>query len=426
MKLFRGDLWRRPEFMKVWIAQALSEFGARFARDGLPLTAVLVLGANPREVGLLAALATAPRVVVGLLAGGYIDRSRRRRTMIMSDLARAALLASIPLAALSHALSLPQLYVVAALVGSASVVFDIANQAYFPVLVDTDHLAEGNTKLSVTASLANVGGPALTGLLIQFLTAPFAVGVTSVSYLLSAFFLGRVHDREEPPEKKADAWLHDFRQGFRAVFSHRLMGPVCLMDTWASFFVPMFAALYPFIAFRQLHLTPLMFGLTFAAGGVGALVGAAVRPWMTRRLGLGPASLWSVFLAGAVSFAIPLTSARPVIATLILSLAQFAGDGFTTIGGVTINTLRQSLFKPERLGRVGSVFQVLDGAAGLWCVNAGHCRRGALAGGRRGLACAPRTAMLGASAGLTAATLWALFSPLRKLRDTPQADPAEA
>ncbi len=416
MKLFHGDLWRRPEFMKVWTAQTLSEFGARFARDGLPLTAVLVLGANPRQVGVLAALATAPRMIIGLLAGGYIDRSRRRRTMIASDLLRAALLASIPLAALFRALSLPQLYAVAALVGSASVVFDIANQAYFPVLVDVDHLAEGNTKLSVTASLANVGGPALTGLLIQLLTAPLAVGVTSVSYVFSAIFLAQVRDREKPPEKKTDAWLRDFRNGFHAVFDHRLMRPVCLMDTWASFFVPMFAALYPFIAFRQLHLTPFMFGLTFAAGGLGALAGAAVRPWMTRRLGVGPASLWAVFLAGAVSFAIPLTRATPVVATVILSAAQFAGDGFSTIGGVTINTLRQSLFKPERLGRVGSVFQVLDGGAAML---------GALTGGLLGQAFGPRAAMLAASAGLTAATLWALFSPLRTLRDTPAATPVE-
>ena len=136
MRVFDGDLWRRPSFLKVWLAQAVSEFGSRFARDGLPLTAVLVLRAVPRDVGLLAAMSTLPRVLVGLWAGGLIDRSQRRRTMILSDLLRAAVLATVPLAALLHGLTLLQLYAAAALVGAGSVVFDIANQAYVPELVD--------------------------------------------------------------------------------------------------------------------------------------------------------------------------------------------------------------------------------------------------------------------------------------------------
>ena len=410
MKILKGDLWRRPEFMKLWSAQTFSEFGARFARDGLPLTAVLVMGANPGQVGVLAALATAPRVVVGLLAGGYVDRSRRRRTMIASDLVRAALLATIPLAALLHRLSLAQLYVVAAVVGAASVVFDIANQAYFPILVDSEHLAEGNTKLSVTASLANVAGPALTGLLIQLLSAPLAVGVTFVSYVASAGLLGAVKDREQAAPQKADAWLRDFREGLALVFADHLMRPVCLMDATANVFVPMFAALYPFIAFRELHLTPFMFGATFGAGGLGALAGAWLRPRLTGRLGLGPASLACIFLAGAVSFVIPLTYAPPLLAALILSAAQFAGDGFSTISGVTINTLRQSAFRTDSLGRVNAVFQVLDGGAAML---------GALAGGLLGQAFGPRAGMLVAASGLTAATLWALFSPLRTLSAQP-------
>lgn len=416
MILLRGDLWRRPEFLKVWAAQAVSEFGSRFARDGLPLTAVLLLRAAPPAVGLLAACATAPRVVVGLLAGGAIDRSRRRRTMIVCDLARAAVLVTVPLAALAGALTLAQLCVVAALVGAGSVVFDIANQAYVPELVDAGHLAEGNTKLGATAAAADVGGPAATGLVVQLLGAPAAVGATSLSYLASAASLALVRDGEGAGRgARGRSGLRDFRTGLRAVWDHPVIRPVCLMDASATVFVSMFAALYPFIALRELHLTPAMFGATFAAGGVGALAGAAARPLVMARLGLGPTALAAAVLAGAASFVIPLTRAPPVTAAVVLALAQFVGDAFSTLTRVAVTTLRQVSFGQERLGRVGAVFQVTGGAAAM---------TGGLAGGLLGQALGARGAMLIAAAGLTASALWAVASPLRTLRDTP-APPAE-
>ncbi|WP_256375871.1 MFS transporter [Caulobacter sp. S45] len=405
-----GDLWRKPAFMKLWSAQAISEFGARFARDGLPLAAVLVLHGSPHQVGLIAALAILPRIVIGTLAGGYIDRSNRRWVMIGADVMRALLLATIPLAAVFHVLSILQLYGVAFLVGAGSVVFDIANQAYVPALVDREHLLEGNTKLSVTASLANVSGPAVTGLLIQLVTAPFAVGLTSISYGVSAILLAWMRHTERPNRVEAKGWLVDFRDGCSAVFGERIIGPICLMETSANLFVAMFASLYPFIALRELHLTPFMFGATFAAGGAGALCGAWLRPWLTRRLGIGPASILAIFVAGAATFVFPLTYGPPVMAAILLGAAQFVGDALSTVSGITINTLRQSAFETDRLGRVNSVFQVTVGAASLV---------GALAGGWLGEALGARQALLIAAAGLTGSTLWAFLSPLPGLRHAP-------
>ena len=410
MKLLSGELWRRPEFMKLWAAQSVSEFGARFSAVGLPLTAVLTLHATPQQAGVLAAMATAPRVVVGLLAGGYIDRSRRRRTMIVADLVRAALLVTVPVAALIHRLGLPQLYVVTFLIASSSVVFDIANQAYFPELVDSRHLAEGNTKLSVTASLANVGGPALTGFLIQLLSAPLAVGVTTLSYVGSAVLLVRMKGEERKPPARTDVWLSDFRAGLGSIWTDRLMRPICLMDASSSFFSASFVALYPFIALGELHLTPALFGATFAAGGLGALAGAALRPWLTRRLGIGPAALAATALAGLATLAIPLTHAPPLAAALILAAAQFVGDATATVAGITVNTLRQGLFDPRRLGRVSSVFQVSGGATAML---------GGLVGGALGQALGPRPATLMAAVGLVLSTGLALFSPVRSVRDPP-------
>ena len=418
--LGRGDLWRRPDFMRLWSAQAISELGARFAREGLPLAAILTLGASPGEVGALAALTTAPSILVGLFVGDYIDHARQRRVMIGADMVRAAVLASVPLAAVFHLLSLPQIFVVGALVGSASVMFDAANRAYLPRLADARHLVEANTKLSVTASVANVGGPALSGLLIQLLGAPIAVGMTAISYLSSAGLLWRIGERRQESTRGSSprlGWREGLRSGTALIASHPPMKAVLFMEMTAGLFVSMFGALYPFIALKELHLTPAMFGLTFAIGGVGALAGAAVHPWVSRVLGYGKAAVFSALLAGAVSFAIPLTHASPWIALIVLCVAQFLGDAFTTVSAITVNSLRQTLFAQGELGRVGAVYLALGGAAAM---------TGGLASGLLGQVLGPRTAMLIASAGLTVSIGWGLFSPLRTLDDLPPGPDVDA
>lgn len=415
MRLPSGGLWRDRAFLRLWAAQAVSELGARFARDGLPLAAVLALHADPGQVGLLGALATAPRVMVGLVAGGAVDRLPRRLVMIGADLLRAAMLATVPAAALLHLLGLPQLYLVAALVGAGSVVFDIANQAYFPTLVGDERLVEGNTKLSVTASLADVGGPAAAGLLIQALGAPAAVGVTSFSYLGSALLLARVRrgggadsapNRSGRPGPGGDGIVAYGRK----VLGHALMGPVLRMEASSQLFVAKFAALYPFIALRELHLTPALFGLTFALGGLGALAGAAVRPLLARRVGLGPATLLAVLVAGLASLAIPLTHAPPLAAFALLAAAQFVGDGASTVSGVSVSSLRQTLFRRRELGGTGAVFQVAGGAAAM---------SGGLAGGALGMMLGPRGGMLVAATGLIASLAWGFASPLRGMMEAP-------
>lgn len=162
-QLLPGRLWRHAGFMKLWAAQTISAFGARITREGLPLAAVMTLDASPRELGILAALSMGPGLFVGLLAGGLVDRARRRTILIGMDLLRFVVLMTVPVAAWLHLLGMEQLYVVAAVVGAASVLFDLADRAFLPSLIDNDDLMEGNTKLSVTQSTAEIGGPAVAG-----------------------------------------------------------------------------------------------------------------------------------------------------------------------------------------------------------------------------------------------------------------------
>jgi hypothetical protein len=173
----KSALWRHSDFLRLWAAQTVSDFGARITREGLPMMAVMGLAASPAQLGLLAALSSGSAVLVGLSVGDFVDHTARRPILIAMDLVRAVILIVLPLAAWLHLLSMIQVYAAAALVAAASVLFDIADHAYLPGLVGTPRVTEANARISVTESVAEMGGPALAGVLFQWLTAPIAVAV---------------------------------------------------------------------------------------------------------------------------------------------------------------------------------------------------------------------------------------------------------
>ena len=179
-------LWRHADFLKLWIGQTISEVGSRISRDGLPLTAVLTLGASPAQMGVLLAVGTSATLLFGLGVGVLVDRLRRRPVLIWADLGRALVLSWVPLAAVMKILTIPQLYAVAALTGVLTVFFDVAYQSYLPSLVERAYVLEGNRKLGLSSSTAEIVGPGLTGLLVQLITAPVAILFDAISYLFSA------------------------------------------------------------------------------------------------------------------------------------------------------------------------------------------------------------------------------------------------
>ncbi|MBI5940954.1 MAG: MFS transporter, partial [Caulobacterales bacterium] len=221
--------------MKLWTAQTVSAVGARITREGLPMAAVRTLQATPAQLGVLAALSLGPGMLVGLLAGGFVDRTSRRAILIGSDLFRLAVLMTVPIAAWLHLLGMEQLYVVAALVGAATVLFDLADKAFLPTLIEAEDLIEGNTKLTVTQSVAEIGGPAIAGLLFQWLTAPFAIAIDAATYLVSALFLGGVRAREAPAERPPEGgrWATDLAAdlayGWRMVMTEPRVRPLLFM-----------------------------------------------------------------------------------------------------------------------------------------------------------------------------------------------------
>lgn len=399
------------DFARLWAAQAVSAFGARITREGLPIMAVVTLGAASATLGVLAAVASGAGLAAGLLGGGPVDRAARRPILIGADLLRAAALVTIPLAAWLGAISLVQLFLVAATVAAASVVFDIASHAYLPGLIGRGALVDGNSKLSATDSVAEVGGPALGGLLFQWLSAPFAIVTNAVTYLASAALLATIRKPEPPPEPaEPEHWLSDMTAGFRLSFADPTVRPMLLISASHGLFGGVFAALYVLFCLKVLGFSTAMLGLAIAAGGIGALIGSAVAPWLGRKLGPGPAILTALTGVAAALILTPLASGSPAQAFPWIIASQVLGDAFGVIALIVAASLRQTLMPQSVLGRVGGAFHAASG---------GMAVLGALGGGLLGQLIGPREAIFVACAGFAATPLIGLASPLRRVRAMP-------
>lgn len=402
--------WADRDFTKLWTAQGISAFGARITREGLPMAAVMTLGAAPGQIGLLAALTRGPALVVGLMAGGFVDRRRKRGLLVAMDLARAAVLATIPVAAWLHWLSMLQLYLAAAIVGGASVLFEIADHAYLPSLVPRDRITAANARLGATDSVAEVVGPALAGVLFQWFAGPVAIGFNALTYLGSAGFLGAIRKSESSaPAPEAVSWRRDLADGVGAIMAEPRVIPLLAMTGTNALFGSFFSALYILFAFRVLHLTPAMLGVTIAAGGVGALAGAALAPGLARALGQGPAILVTAAGAGLVNLLIPLAPPEPVLGMAFLGVAQVFGDALAVSAGILAISLRQTVLPLDKLGRVAATFEALAGGLGVV---------GALAGGALGGWAGPRATLFIAVGGMLLGPLVVALSPLRRYRGT--------
>jgi predicted MFS family arabinose efflux permease len=410
-----GGLWRHPDFLRLWGAQAASAFGSRITRTALPILAIVTLRATPGELALLSALGVAPSVVVGLLVGGRVDRSAKRPLLIGADLVRAALVATIPLAAWLGVLSMPQLYGVAAAVGAASALFAIADNSFLPVLVAPERLVEGNARLEATESVAEAAGPGLAGIMVQALTAPVAIAIDALSYVWSAALLSRIRTRESPGSpggastlrEMPHGVLRDVRVGFRACLAHPVLGPTLIADALVYLFGGVFLALYMLLTLRTLGLSPAVVGLVIGVGGVGAFAGALLAPALGRRLGTGAAMVLALAVGQGAVLLIPLAVHVPALAVPLLTLQQLVGDAFLAAYAVHAVSLRQRVLPAELLGRASAAVHATTGGA---------LALGALAAGPVAAALGVTgTAWIGACGGLLAVALL-LASPVRRVR----------
>src|SRR5438876_10782025 len=344
--MLRGRLWRHPDFLKLWAGETVSEFGSQVTLLAVPTVAILVLHAGPFQVGLLSALEFLAFPTLGLVAGVYADRLRRRPIMIVCDIGRLLALGSIPVAFLLDALTLQQLYLVALLTGIFTVFFDVSYQSYLPALVDRTNLIEGNTKLEVTRSASQISGPAVAGLLIQWIGCARAVAVDALSSLASALALALIATPEPEPHPStasgATGFIPEMREGIEVVFKSPILWRIAGCTATTNLGSNMiFGAVFLVFAYRDLHLSAAVVGISFAIGSAGWVVGAFVAAWAVRRFGLGMTLGLSILAGGRVSLAAPLASlgAPAIVLSVIGSVHNF----MVPVYNINQVSLRQSI-----------------------------------------------------------------------------------
>ena len=403
-----GVLWRDADFMKLWTGQTISEMGSRVSREGVPLTAVLLLHASPAQMGVLASVGAIAVLVFSLVAGVWVDRLRRRPILITADVARAALLGTIPLAAARNLLSMPQLYAVLALTGVLTVFFDVAYQSLLPSLVDRDRILEGNSKLAISSSAAEIAGPGLTGFLVQLITAPVAILVDAISFLFSALMVALIRKPEPAPVSEAhEHWRKEIGAGLRFIAQQPILRALAIRSATAYLFYGLIGPLYILYGIRELGLSPAALGIAIATGGVGSLIGSSLAPRIGQRIGLGSTFIASSAVIGIAAFFTPLAHRPFPVAMGCLLASQLFGDAGFGIYHVNELSLRQTLAPDHMLGRVNGAMQLLS--LGVWPV-------AALIGGLLAEAIGIRATLVVAASGVSLSSVFLALSPVRKLK----------
>jgi MFS family permease len=414
-QLFTG-LWRHPDFLKLWTGETISLLGSQVTILAMPLVAVLTLNATPFQMGVLGTLQYIPWLLIGLAAGAWVDRMRRRPVLVAADIGRAALLGFIPFAAVAGVLKLEYLYGIAFLVGIFNVFFNVAYTAFLPTLIPRKQLVEGNSKLSVSASIAEIAGPGIAGGLVQWLTAPLAIVADAISFLVSAVSLAWI-GASEPGIIPADGSrniLAEIREGLRLVFLNPILRAFAIASVTCNFFIDVHLAVFVLYAMRGLEITPVTLGAIYAVGSVGGLLGSIVANRLANGLGLGRIIVGMQILITLAMAAIPLSGLRAGIAVPVIALAE-AVWGFAAVVYVVNTVSLRQVITPDRLqGRA---------AASVRFVTWGVAPLGFLLGGILGERIGLKTTLLVAACGPLLSIFSLLLSPVPRLRRLPASEP---
>jgi len=374
----KGSLWRERNFLTFWTGQAFSQFGAQITELAIPVLAVLVLNATEFEVGILTAANVAAFLVVGLPAGAWIDRMRKRHVMIWADAVRAVTLGAVPVLWLTGTLHIWHLIVVALIMGVATVFFDVSNQSLVPSLVRPGQIAEANGKLQSTEQLANLTGPAVGGWLIGVIAAPLAIVVTVGTYLLSfiAMLFTRDHEVKRAPEDHQPI-MKEIGEGLRWVFGNPFLRRIVATTGFANLFGTMVFTLLPIYLLRVLGLTPVEMGVIFSLGAVGGLAGAMATPHIVKRFGEARTLPISVIGFSLAPLLLPVATLVPQIAFPFLVVQMFLMSFTVLLYNITQVTFRQRITPTRLLGRMNAsirfcvwgvmpIAALVAGALGTW------------------------------------------------------------
>jgi MFS family permease len=377
----------------------------------VPLIAVVLLHASTFSVGLLATASTLPFLIVALPAGLIVDRLAKRPMLIACDASRLVVIGSVPAAAAAGVLTMAQLFAVALVAGILTVFFDVAYLSYLPALIRAGQLADGNGKLSVTQSLAEVAGPGLGGALFGLLRAG-ALTVDAISYGVSTLSLLLIRTHEPAIERPAGdggerpKLRTEIFAGLNFVVRHPVLRKIAACNGTVNLFSNLTFTLEIIFLIRVLHLRPQYTGLLVAAGSVGGIVAGLASGTLTRWIGSARIMWVSMLGFGALGLLLPLAAQGWRLSLFAVGLLGFSFS--VVLYNVAQLSYRQAICPPELLGRMN--------AAVRWIVW-GALPLGSLAGGALGTLIGVRPALWVGMIGSWAAGFWVLFSPLRRMRD---------
>ena len=471
----RRTLFRHPNYLKLWSAATISLFGTQVSQIAIPFIAAVLLDASPGEVGLLTTIEFLPFLLFTLPAGVWVDRFPKKRILVLGDVGRALLLLSIPVAYALGGLTMWQLYVVGFGIGVMTVFFDVADQSYLPTILERDELVEGNSKLQISQSSAQILGQPFGGGLVALVSAPVAILVDAISYLGSAGLIlwiretgrrarrsiagrggrasaggsgaggsadaaasGSVSAAASEAEEStassmagtsvtAEARAADaegasprlgmrtqIADGLRYIFGHEYLGNIAATTAISNLFGNIGFAIFPVYVYRELQMSPAAVGTMGGLGGAGVLLGALIASRVQARLGVGRTILLTSVLLGPVNLLIPL--ATPDVALLFLSAAIFFSSINNVIYNVSQVSLRQAITPEHFLGRMNATMRFL-----VW----GTIPIGSLIGAGLSEVLGVRTTIwISAILGLFA-FLPVFFSRVRTIRTIPTEDPDE-
>jgi MFS family permease len=455
----RRSLFRKPDFARLWTAATVSLFGSQVTQIAIPFIAAVLLGASPGEVGLLVTVDFLPFLLFTLPAGVWVDRLSRKRILVAADIGRAIMLASIPIAYALGALTIWQLYLVGFVNGIFTVFFDVADQSYLPTVLEREELVDGNSKLQVSASAAQILGQPFGGGVIALFSAPIAIAVDAVSFVASALLIFTIRRPEASIDAKASSaassasaaaetpaeavtlaaetlaadaaeataagaavpsapaepkpgMRSEIMSGLRYIFGNRYLRSIAPTTAFSNLFNNIALATFAVFAYRELGLTPALVGLIGGIAGAGVLIGALIAGRVADRFGVGRAIVWPVLIGGVAGLLIPIAPAGG--ATPYIAVALFAGGITNVIYNVNQVSLRQAITPQRFLGRMNATMRFL-----VW----GTIPIGSLIGaGLSEVIGVRNTIWVGSVLGLLP-FLFVFFSPVRTLAKIPDSDP---
>jgi len=416
-----GGLWSHPDFLKLWTGQSISELGSQVSQLAIPWLAAVELHASPLAFSLLGVLGFLPFILFALPAGVWVDRLRRRQILIVGDSARAALLALIPILWAAGVLQIWHLLVLEFVIGIFTVFFDVAYQSYLPALIEREHLIDGNSKLQLTVSIAQIGGPTLSGTLIAAITAPYAIVVDAVSFAISSvFMIGMKHRENLPRQDAAEPRPHmwpQVKEGLAWVVGNKNLRAIAGCTGTSNFCSGLMFSIVILYMVRVLHLSSIQAGAVFAVGSAGSIAGALLANRLGKKFGVGSAIVFMAVIFSFGGLAYPLA---PTSFPLPLLMAGQLLFGFSAVAYNILQVSYRQAITPERLqGRMNAAMRWI-----VW----GTIPLGTLAGGAIAQATSLHTAIWVGAILATPTFLWVLLSPLRSIKEMPEpvAEPTPA